>query len=77
MGRSLVMKVKYSDFRQTTHSYTGSTPITDIDEILGLAADLLADVDMADRSVRLLGLSVTSPVIPDTPHAGMQLTIDW
>lgn len=48
-----------------------------MDEILGLAADLLADVDMADRSVRLLGLSVTSPVIPDTPHAGMQLTIDW
>ena len=77
MGRSLVLKVKYSDFRQTTHSYTGSTPITDIDEIVNLAADLLADVDLTNRSVRLLGLSVTSPILPNSPHAGMQLTIDW
>lgn len=77
MGRSLVLKVKYSDFRQTTHSYTGNSPIKGIDEILMHAANLLSDVDLGDRSVRLLGLSVTSPIITDTPHTDTQLTIDW
>ena len=77
LGRSLVLKVKYSDFRQTTHSHTGSTPLTDFNEILSLAINLLSEVNMADRSVRLLGLSVTSPIIAETPHEGMQLTIDW
>ncbi len=63
-GRSLVLKVKYSDFRQTTHSYTGTAAIHDLDEILLQASRLLSDVDLATRSVRLLGLAVASPIVP-------------
>ena len=76
-GRSLVLKVKYSDFRQTTHSYTGTTIIEDMDEILQIARGLLAEVDLTDRSVRLLGLTVTSPIVPSGAPDELQLTLDW
>lgn len=76
-GRSLVLKVKYSDFRQTTHSHTGITPIRDMGEILQIASRLLTEVELADRSVRLLGLTVASPILPDGAQSGLQLTFDW
>lgn len=75
-GRSLVLKVKYSDFRQTTHCYTGNTAICTLDEILALANNLLTEVDIAERSVRLLGLTVASP-LQNTSQTDSQLTIDW
>lgn len=76
-GRSLVLKVKYSDFRQTTHSYTGNETLETAEEILPIAQKLLADVDISDRQIRLLGLTVTSPVYPDNHPRDPQLTIDW
>ena len=76
-GRSLVLKVKYSDFRQTTHSHTGIIPIRDMGEILQIASRLLTEVELADRSVRLLGLTVASPILPDGAQSGLQLTFDW
>ncbi len=76
-GRSLVLKVKYSDFRQTTHSHTSTTPIENIDEILRIATDLLSEVDIYNRSVRLLGLTITSPILPPQTQPKLQLTFDW
>ncbi len=76
-GRSLVLKVKYSDFRQTTHSHTGNNAIESIDEILQIASQLLSEVDMNGRSVRLLGLTVTSPIVPESTQRPLQLSFDW
>lgn len=76
-GRSLVIKVKYSDFKQTTHSYTGTNPLTSLDEILPIAIQLLEEVDPNDRSVRLLGLSVTGSLQAVRVSDDGQLTIDW
>lgn len=76
-GRSLVLKVKYSDFRQTTHSHTGTAPIVTMDEILQISTRLLSDVDLQDRSVRLLGLTVANPIEPLDPQIPRQLTLDW
>lgn len=76
-GRSLVLKVKYNDFRQTTHSHTGTTAIEDMDEIFQIATQLLDEVNMHGRTVRLLGLTVTSPIVPEGAHRDLQLTFDW
>ena len=76
-GRTLVLKVKYSDFRQTTHSYTGNSAITDSDEILEIAANLLTEVDINNRPVRLLGLTVTGTIPTNNQPIDPQLTIDW
>ena len=76
-GRSLVLKVKYSNFRQTTHSYTGTTAQKTMEEILWRAGDLLSEVDISDCSVRLLGLTVTSPFPQPGVRNDPQLTFDW
>ena len=76
-GRSLVLKVKYGDFRQTTHSHTGTKAIEDIDEILQIAGRLLMEVEIEGRSVRLLGLTVTSPILPPDVPIEPQLPFVW
>ena len=74
-GRSLVLKIKYSDFRLTTHTFTGPAVITTEEDILPLARTLLAEAETAP--VRLLGLTVTGRTDGAEGHKDPQLTIDW
>lgn len=76
-GRSLVLKVKYANFRQTTHSYTGSTVIRTAEEVLWRAGELLSEVDIEVCPVRLLGLTVTSPSPIPAERNDPQLTFEW
>ena len=76
-GRSLVLKIKYSDFRQTTHCRSCNKPIATFEEILSITRELLDEVDAAQRPVRLLGLSVTNPVQTEDPGFPQQMTFDW
>ena len=76
-GRSLVLKIKYSDFRQTTHCRSCNKPIETFEEILSITRELLDEVDAAQRPVRLLGLSVTNPVQTEDPGSPQQMTFDW
>lgn len=60
-GRTLTLKVKYSDFTQITRSMTHTSVIATKDEILPLAKKLLAKVDFsASHPIRLIGLGVGS-----------------
>lgn len=76
-GRSLVLKIKYSDFRQTTHCRSCNKPIETIEEIFSITRELLDEVDAAQRPVRLLGLSVTNPVQTEDQNVPQQMTFDW
>lgn len=76
-GRSLVLKIKYSDFRQTTHCRSCNKPIETFEEILSITRELLDEVDAAQRPVRLLGLSVTNPLQTEDPSFPQQMTFDW
>lgn len=61
-GHTLTLKVKYSDFTQTTRSLTQQGTLTTKDEILPVAKRLLKVVDFSTaRPIRLLGLSVSNP----------------
>lgn len=58
-GRTLTLKVKYSDFKQVTRSVTHSSPITSKEEVLTMAKKLLAKIDFsAKHPIRLIGLGV-------------------
>ena len=59
-GKTVTVKVKYSDFSQATRSKTVSGVISDIDVILNLAETLLASVFPFKRPVRLLGVTLSS-----------------
>jgi DNA polymerase-4 len=59
-GKTVTVKVKYSDFTQATRSRTSALPVNGIQEILEAASALLATVYPFRRSVRLLGVTLSS-----------------
>lgn len=64
-GCTLTLKVKFADFTQITRSVTTDKALVAKAAILPLAKRLLREVDLDNKPVRLLGLSVSNP-----PEAG-------
>ena len=60
-GNTLTLKIKFHDFTQITHSITQDADLLTMKTILPLAKRLLAEVDYAERPIRLIGLSVSNP----------------
>ncbi len=72
-GRTLTLKVKYSDFQLVSRSQTMPQKIFKKQEILPLAKQLIAQLDItADHPIRLLGLAV-SKSNADEPPVGSPL----
>lgn len=62
VGTTLTLKVRFFNFKTVTRSLTADKPLTDKAAIAEAAAVLLAGIDIPPRGVRLLGLTVSSPV---------------
>jgi len=60
MGRTLTLKVKYADFTQITRSVTYGFYISSGEEIFTEALQLLQKVDLEDRRVRLIGVTISN-----------------
>lgn len=60
-GNTLTLKVKFHDFAQITRSITQSHELTNMEVILPLAKQLLAEVEYESHPIRLIGLSVSNP----------------
>jgi DNA polymerase-4 len=65
-ARTVVIKVRYSDFTTITRSHSTRTATRDADELSARALALLEKTDAGRRPVRLLGVSVHG--FADTPH---------
>ena len=72
-GRTLTLKVKYSNFEQVTRSKTLLQEIDRFDLIMKVAEDLLNQIDLKE-SIRLLGLSISNQIDDSEPQ---QLTLDF
>lgn len=59
-GRTLVLKVKYADFRQITRSRTQAAPFASEGELVALAQGLLAPLFPTERGIRLLGVTLST-----------------
>ena len=59
-GRTLTLKVKFSDYQQITRSRTFEHCINSLDTIIREAVKLLEIVELKDRSIRLLGISLSN-----------------
>ncbi|PZR86748.1 MAG: DNA polymerase IV [Stutzerimonas stutzeri] len=59
-GRTVTLKVKYSDFQQITRSRTLNGPISKQGEILEIALILLSDVFPTKKGIRLVGVTLSS-----------------
>jgi DNA polymerase-4 len=74
-GRTLTLKVKYSDFQQVTRSQTDAAPIATAAEFERRALALLAPIFPTGRGVRLLGLTL-SGFAPMFPTSDAQLSFE-
>ena len=64
-GRTLTLKVKFSDFKQITRNHSFALPFADLETIQLTARQLLDKADLGDRKVRLLGISLSNFEEPD------------
>lgn len=59
-GRTITLKVKFSDFTQITRNQSFTTPLNDYDTIVDSAKQLLDKVERDEKPVRLLGISLSN-----------------
>ncbi|WP_224751263.1 DNA polymerase IV [Mucilaginibacter pankratovii] len=59
-GRTVTLKIKYSDFRQITRSQSYPDCLDDMQMILDIAKNLLLTTDADNSRVRLLGITVSN-----------------
>ena len=77
-GRTVTLKVKFSDFRQITRARTLPAPVCEQALIERVAHDLLATVEPVERGVRLLGVTLSNfigaePAIASEAQLGLGL----
>ena len=79
-GKTLILKIKYADFKQITRSITSRKQLKTKDDILPLAKRLLRLVHYDNaHAIRLMGLSVSNPEGDDeeTAPKWIQLELDF
>jgi DNA polymerase-4 len=59
-GRTITLKIKYSDFKQITRNQSFHDPVADYQVILDTAMQLLGHIDLSDKKIRLLGISMSN-----------------
>jgi DNA polymerase-4 len=74
-GRTVTIKIKYSDFTQITRSKTSAVPVTDFDTLWNTISELLMSAYNPGIAVRLLGVSVSN--FTPEKQVAVQLKINW
>lgn len=74
-GRTITLKVKYSDFTQITRSRTVNDPVIEYNSLWENTKELLNEAFINDKPVRLLGVSVSNFLSEE--QEAIQLEIDW
>lgn len=78
-GRTITLKIKYSNFKQITRNRSFPAPVADLQTISTTAKQLLAVTNPYDKRIRLLGISLSnfgaSPIEPDFDKSNGQLKL--
>ena len=59
-GRTLTLKIKFSDFQQITRSHTASEIIRELDYLQKTSKEILKKTDLSGKKIRLLGLTLSN-----------------
>ena len=76
-GKTLTLKVKFSDFTQVTRSKTYGDFITDPEVIIDGSYELIRLIDREPLEVRLLGLGISNLNTSGPEPIGQQLTLEF
>jgi DNA polymerase IV len=59
-GRTITLKIKYHDFKQITRSHSLDEGTDDLETIESTAKTLLNNINLFDKKIRLLGISLSN-----------------
>jgi len=59
-GRTITLKIKYSDFKQITRNQSFTTGLNDLETVCATAKRLLIASGIEDKKIRLLGISLSN-----------------
>ncbi|WP_295673779.1 DNA polymerase IV [uncultured Mucilaginibacter sp.] len=59
-GRTITLKIKYSDFKQITRNQSFPTGLNDLDTVCATAKKLLVATGIEEKKIRLLGISLSN-----------------
>ncbi len=59
-GRTVTLKIKYSDFRQITRNHSFLQPVGDLETIAATAKELLLKTEPDGAKIRLLGITLSN-----------------
>ncbi|MBV8390544.1 MAG: DNA polymerase IV [Mucilaginibacter sp.] len=59
-GRTITLKIKYSDFKQITRNYSVTEPVSDFATIAEAAKKLLLATEAEGKRIRLLGVTLSN-----------------
>ncbi len=76
-GKTLTLKIKFSDFKQITRSKTFHQDIMTFEDLWKSGLELLSALDFSGKKVRLLGLSVSNLRNDESSDRAIQLTFDF
>ncbi len=76
-GRTVTIKIKFSDFKQITRSKTYNILINSYDLLWNAVTQIFNNIDFNNSKVRLLGISVSNAPYPTKLKQPVQLTFDF
>ena len=76
VGRTITLKVKYSDFTQVTRGQTLAQPVRGLDELKDILPVLLQKTEVGVRPIRLIGVTVSN-LIEKSPDNEAKTSIEW
>ncbi|MEG1188297.1 MAG: DNA polymerase IV [Bacteroidales bacterium] len=72
-GRTLTLKVKFNDFTIRNRSCTVAGELADVEAMRPYFYRLMEDFDWEDKSIRLLGISISLPARKSEPEQQLQI----
>lgn len=76
-GKTVTIKIKYSDFKQITRSTTTEEPIHDLANLAQLASSLISNEIVKEIGIRLIGVGISNFTNPAPPDTQKQLTLGF
>jgi len=74
-GKTITLKIRYSDFKQLTRSQTLPTAVSDQETIAATILQLLLKTDILEAKIRLLGVGVSNFIDESGPADSAQLRL--
>jgi DNA polymerase-4 len=76
-GRTLTLKIKYTDFEIQTRSKTLPSPFKTFRVFWDTAKEMLKHIDTSEKKIRLMGLSISHHEDAQLPSGGIQLKLKF